>query len=89
MDASDRETRTKPLASVFPWVTFLPDEDREQFADKVIDSIKASTSLDRPDLIATLVGQWRNSAELRANPGLKARIESELDRDGPGLAPPD
>jgi hypothetical protein len=84
----DDDARTRLLSDVFPWVTFLPDGDRDQFASEVIESVRASTAIDRPDLISVLVSQWKSTAELWADPQLRARIESGLDPDGQVIPSP-
>lgn len=85
---ADSRARTDMLGDVFPWVVFLPDQDQTQFATEVIESIKASSAIDRPDLIATLVTQWKNTAEIWADPELKARLESKIDPVGETILQP-
>lgn len=85
---TDLRTRADVLEDVFPWIMFLPKEDQAEFAREVIDSIKASSAIDRPDLIATLVTQWKNTAEVWADPDLRTRLESGPDPAGEAIPHP-
>lgn len=81
-------TRTDALKDVLPWMTFLPAGDQAAFAKEILESISASSAIDRPDLIATLVTQWKNTAEVWADPRLRARLESEPDFAGEAIPYP-
>lgn len=82
------QTNADVLADVFPWMSFLPNEDRASFAEEIIESIRASSAIDRPDLISTLVTQWKNTAEVWADPQLRGRLESEPDLAGQAIPRP-
>ena len=64
------------LPQVFPWVTFLPQEDRIGFAQELVDVMDASTELDLSEPVLTLIAQWRNTAEVWADPELLAILRS-------------
>jgi hypothetical protein len=66
---------------VFPWVMFLPPEDRIGFAQELIDVMDASARLAVPAPVLTLIAQWRNTAEVWADPELLAILRSPREGD--------
>lgn len=80
--------RAGVLGDVFPWMSYLPEKDRGQFSEEIVESIRASSAIDRPDLIATLVTQWKHTAEVWADPALRLRLESELELAGEDIPRP-
>lgn len=74
---SDRRTQAELLEGTFSWMKFLPEADRLDFTDQLAELIEASNAIDRPDLITTLVAQWKNTAEIWADPALKARLDAD------------
>ncbi len=69
------------LPQVFPWVTFLPPEDRIAFAQELIDVMDASSELGVSTPVLTLIAQWRNTAEVWADPELLAILRSPREGD--------
>lgn len=67
---------------MFPWAAYLPEEDRRQFSDELVKAVRASSAVDRADLIASLIAQWKHTAEVWADPGLRARLASEPELAG-------
>jgi hypothetical protein len=64
------------LPRVFPWVTFLPQEDRILFAQELIDVMDASSDLGLSAPVLTLIEQWRNTSDVWADPELLATLRS-------------
>ncbi|MFG1627932.1 hypothetical protein [Kribbella sp. NPDC049227] len=64
------------LPQVFPWVAFLPPEDRIGFAQELVDVMDASLELGVPAPVLILIAQWRNTAEVWADPELLAILRS-------------
>jgi hypothetical protein len=78
------------LPQVFPWVAFLPPEDRIGFAQELVDVMDASSELGVPAPVLTLIAQWRNTAEVWADPELLAVLRSPDKGDfGPVPEPTD
>lgn len=76
------------VASVFPWVTFLPGEDQEQFSTELIDILRAAEDIDNLAPVAQLIREWRTSAEIYADPELLAVLTRDADDLGPVTEPP-
>lgn len=65
------------LPQVFPWIRFLPADDRISFAQELIDVMEASGQLDSPVPVLHLIAQWQHTAEIYADPDLLAALRSE------------
>jgi hypothetical protein len=62
------------MVQTFPWMEFLPEEDRVEFTSEFMRTLKGSDEIDRLDLVGTLVRQWKNTAEIWADPELRRRF---------------
>lgn len=69
------------LPQIFPWAGLLPPEDRIGFAQELVDVMDGSADLGRPAPVLTLIRQWRNTAEVYADPELLAALTSPLHGD--------
>jgi len=78
------------LAEAFPWVEFLPDPEREVFAEELTRTMIATSSVDNCAPFAQLVREWRAAAEISADPELARRLAEPIDNPsgGPVLVPP-
>lgn len=76
------------LLDALPWVTFLPDDAVDQFAAELVEVAQGAAALDNLAPLATLLVQWRHSAEIYADPALLAILTREHDGDfGPATVP--
>jgi len=66
------------LAAALPWVTFLPERDREAFAAGAADTLRACASIGRFTAFADLIEDWRNTAEVWSDPTLAASLSAEV-----------
>jgi hypothetical protein len=64
------------LPRIFPWSMFLPPEDRIAFAQELVDIMAASSELGVSAPVLTLIAQWRNTADVWADPELLAILRS-------------
>jgi len=64
------------LPQVFPWTTFLPADGRAEFAQDLVDVMDASADLRVSAPVLTLIAEWRNTAEIYADPELLAILTS-------------
>lgn len=64
------------LPQIFPWIKFLPPDGRVEFAQEFVDMMDASADLGLPGPVLTLISQWRNTAEIYADPELLAILKS-------------
>ncbi len=69
------------LPRIFPWTMFLPQEDRIGFAQELVDVMDASSELGVSAPVLTLVAQWRNTAEVWADPELLGILRSPREGD--------
>jgi hypothetical protein len=69
------------LPQVFPWIRFLPDEDRLVFAQELIDVMDASNDLNTPTPIVQLITEWRHTAEIYTDPELLATLRAGVTTD--------
>lgn len=69
------------LPEVFPWIRFLPDEDRPVFAQELIDVMDASRDLNTPAPLVQLITEWRHTAEVYTDPDLLAALRAGVTGD--------
>ncbi|WP_207310578.1 hypothetical protein [Lentzea alba] len=65
-----RETIAELTPTVFPWVRFLPPEDRAHFVVELVEILEASNSLGTPAPVIQLITEWKHTAEVWADPHL-------------------
>lgn len=58
------------MPTVFPWMRFLPDDDKELFAVEIVQTLEAANSLGTPAPVVQLITEWRHTAEVHADPRL-------------------
>jgi hypothetical protein len=64
------------LPQIFPWSQFLPPDGRIEFAQEFVDMMEASADLAVSAPVLVLIDQWRNTAEIYADPELLAILSS-------------
>jgi hypothetical protein len=79
--AEVRELVTDVLPKVFPWVRFLPREDMQAFVVELVETLEAANSLGTPAPVSRLIGQWRRTAEVHADPRLVAILNRDDGED--------
>jgi hypothetical protein len=47
----------------FPWLGFLPNEQREQFAAEIVEVSRACASISSFDRLFVVLAEWRSTAE--------------------------
>lgn len=72
--------------STLPWLRFLSEEDRGQFATEFVETAAASADLGTLMPLAVLIREWRNTALVHADPRLASALRREHPGDG-GLVP--
>jgi hypothetical protein len=76
------------LPAIFPWVRYLPDEAKREFAAEWLDTLTAAADLDNNAAVETVVASWRSTAEVYADPELYAILTREHDKGDYGPVPP-
>ncbi len=73
--AGDAALRRKlAIEPAMPWLRFLSAADRAQFAQEFLETAVASAELGTFQPLTTLIGEWRNTALVRADPALAAAL---------------
>ena len=67
------------LASTLPWMAFLPENDRAEFAREAADTLRACASVGRYTAFATLIEDWRATAEVWSDPDLARSLAAPID----------
>ena len=62
----DTGTLAERMSNVFPWMLALTPEAREECADSLIDSARASFSTNQPTMLLIEVTSWFETATARA-----------------------
>jgi hypothetical protein len=76
------------LPAVFPWVRYLPEDARREFAAEWLDTLTATADLDNHSAVEGLVASWRSTAEVHADPELYAILTRKIDKFDGGPVPP-
>ncbi len=82
------ETVRQALPDVVPWVTFLPDADVDEFLLELVSVAQGAAALENLAPLATLLAQWRHTAEVYADPALLDILTTDHDGDFGPAAPP-
>ncbi|MFY1655078.1 hypothetical protein ACN27J_29885 [Solwaraspora sp. WMMB762] len=71
----------RDLAEMPPWAKYLPDSDVEQLLGELGALARDGGTLATLDSTATLLTQWRHTAEIYRDPALLEIISSEPEGD--------
>lgn len=88
-DPRARELVTDVLPEVFPWVTFLPREEVQEFVVDLVETLRAAESLDNPAPVVQVIEAWRHTAQVLADPELAAILAADTDEDLGTVPAPD
>ncbi len=70
------------LPEALPWLRFLPESERETFAEEFVRVLEASISLDSFDRLGVLLSQWRNTAYVWSRPELLEALRADQAGEG-------
>lgn len=84
----NRSAFTSAVTDAFSWVSFLPPADRHQFIDEFASVVAAAAELDNFEPMSQLVREWRDTAEVHANPKLARRLGRTITADGVSVPTP-
>ncbi|PPJ30137.1 hypothetical protein C5E45_11070 [Nocardia nova] len=76
------------LPDAVPWVAFLPEADVDEFLVELASVAQGAAALENLSPLATLLTQWRHTAEIYADPALLEILTAEHDGDFGQAAPP-
>jgi hypothetical protein len=60
------------LPAIFPWVRYLNDDEREEFAAEWLGTLSAAAEMNNNAAVEGVVAAWRHTAEIIADPELYA-----------------
>jgi hypothetical protein len=79
---------TGVFPEAFPWVRFLPQEAVREFLVEFMDTARAASDLGTLNPLAPLISAWKSTAEIYADPDLRAQLTRTDGSDyGPVAAP--
>jgi len=77
------------LPQVFPWIRFLPAEDQTEFVRELIDVMAAGGQVGSPVPVLQTITEWRDTAQVYADPELLEVLRRRTIEDGGEVpAPP-
>jgi hypothetical protein len=76
------------IPEAFPWVRFLPKEDVQAFLVELVGTLRAVQELDSPAPVVQVITEWRHTAEVHADPELRALLTQDSADHGPVPPPP-
>ncbi|MEX0833660.1 MAG: DUF6247 family protein [Actinomycetota bacterium] len=82
------ESMREALADAFPWMEFLPKKDRALFAAEFADVLAGAVELDTYAPLSQLLREWRDTAEVHADPKLATRLRRPLKAAGGSVSRP-
>jgi hypothetical protein len=78
------------LFDELPWTTFLPEDEREQFLDAFVRTAAACVQTEDYEPLRRILGDWKGTAEIYANPAVKEILDKPHREPGVPLhRPPD
>lgn len=76
------------LVDEFPWVEVLPAGDQAEFVAEFVRAAQAAAELGRPELLARVINEWKNTALVYTSPDMLAAATTPVDSDfGPVPSP--
>ncbi|WP_092601274.1 DUF6247 family protein [Actinopolyspora xinjiangensis] len=76
------------LAETFPWTDVLPEEDRHRFATEFTRAFETAAELERWNVLAQTIREWRATAAVHADPELHRALSEPLEEDHGAVPPP-
>lgn len=76
------------VGDAFPWLEFLPAQDRRVFVEEFSRVVAAAAELDSYAPVVQLVREWRATAEVHADPKLARRLRRPLQAAGDRIERP-
>jgi hypothetical protein len=76
------------LPQVFPWIRYLPTDDQAEFVRELIDVMSAGEELGSPVPVLQTITEWRNTAQVYADPELLEILRSPAIEDAGDVPAP-
>lgn len=79
---------TKVFPEAFPWVRFLPEDAVREFLIEFMETARAASDLGTVGPVAPVIAAWKSTAEIYADPELRAKLAEPLEDDLGPVEPP-
>ncbi|GAA3996766.1 hypothetical protein GCM10022247_15940 [Allokutzneria multivorans] len=70
-------------SEAFPWISVLPEADRQEFAEEFVRVFRACAEADNWSPLAETLHAWRTTAEIHSHPDLVRQLSEPLNDLGP------
>lgn len=75
------------LVEQYPWVAFLPADERVVFERELLETVRACASVGRFRAFENLVDSWKATAEIWSDPELARRLLASVEAPAGGDVP--
>ena len=75
------------LSDAYPWVKYLPDEERRLFAEELTQELLAAAAVGSLASVAQFLREWQSTAEIYADPALLRRLSGPTEISHGGRVP--
>ncbi|WP_253830571.1 hypothetical protein [Prauserella aidingensis] len=83
-DERARRLLVEVVPTAFPWVRFLPREDVQAFVVELVETLEAADGIDQnPAPVLQVINEWRNTANVWADPELIEQLNAPAGDFGP------
>ncbi|MFB6567348.1 hypothetical protein [Streptomyces noursei] len=79
---------TEVFPEAFPWVRFLPEDAVREFLVEFMETARAASELGTVGPVAPVIAAWKSTAEVYADPELRAKLSEPLEDDLGLVEPP-
>ncbi|PRW64515.1 DUF6247 family protein [Actinopolyspora mortivallis] len=80
---------TEVLEETFPWTDVLPEEERQRFATEFTRTFETAAELERWNVLAQTIREWRATAAVHADPDLHRTLSEPVEEDHGAVEPPE
>ncbi|GAA1234397.1 hypothetical protein GCM10009676_17590 [Prauserella halophila] len=83
-----RSLLVEVVPTAFPWVRFLPREDVQAFVVELVETLESAEGIDQnPAPVLQVINEWRNTANIWADPELVEQLNAPVGDFGPVSEP--
>jgi hypothetical protein len=86
--SSQPELLTSLFSSEFPWLKWLPADDRSTASEELLAELEACASTGILDPFVRTMREWRETAMIWSDPELVRRLQGSFTSDGTEIARP-
>jgi hypothetical protein len=75
------------MAEAFPWTRYLSEQGQTEFLSELVVVLAACSELDTLVPFTQMLAEWKDTAAIRADPELHARLRTPVDAPDNRLVP--